>query len=92
MFERYLNNIWRAITYLIAAAFGALLVSLCFLDRLETDGSKQGKLYQLLSIIDQKFVEDVDRTALEDAAAEAMLKATGDRWSYYIPHPSIRPT
>lgn len=85
MFERYLNNIWRAITYLIAAAFGALLVSLCFLDRLETDGSKQGKLYQLLSIIDQKFVEDVDRTALEDAAAEAMLKATGDRWSYYIP-------
>ena len=70
MFERYLNNIWRAITYLIAAAFGALLVSLCFLDRLETDGSKQGKLYQLLSIIDQKFVEDVDRTALEDAAAE----------------------
>lgn len=85
MFERYLNNIWRAITYLIAAAFGALLVSLCFLDQLETDGGKQGKLYQLLSIIDQKFVEDVDRTALEDAAAEAMLKATGDRWSYYIP-------
>lgn len=47
-------------------------------------GSQQGKLYQLLDFLEEYHVEDVDRTALEDAAAEAILTATGDRWAYYV--------
>ena len=43
------------------------------------------KLDQLGSIIEGYYIEEADRTALEDAAAEAMIAATGDRWSYYIP-------
>lgn len=43
------------------------------------------KLDQLEDLIDQRFIEDADLTALEDAAAHAMVGATGDRWSYYIP-------
>lgn len=43
------------------------------------------KLEQLEILIDQFYVGDADLTALEDAAAEAMISATGDRWSYYIP-------
>ena len=43
------------------------------------------KLDQLESLIEQYYIEDADLTALEDAAAEAMISATGDRWSYYIP-------
>ena len=43
------------------------------------------KLEQLETLIDQFYIEDADLTALEDAAAEAMISATGDRWSYYIP-------
>ena len=55
-------------------------------------GANRGSCINLLSIIDQKFVEDVDRTALEDAAAEAMLKATETDGAIISPHPSIRPT
>jgi carboxyl-terminal processing protease len=43
------------------------------------------KLEALLDLLDQRFVDGVDRTELEDAAADAMVSAMGDRWSYYIP-------
>lgn len=43
------------------------------------------KLEQLSDLIQSHYVEDVDRTAVEDAAAAGMVAALGDRWSYYIP-------
>lgn len=43
------------------------------------------KLDQLTQLIEDRYVEEADMTALTDAAASAMIKATGDRWSYYIP-------
>ena len=43
------------------------------------------KLDQLEDLITHYYIEDTDPVALEDAAAEAMIAATGDRWSYYIP-------
>ena len=43
------------------------------------------KLEQLQELIDYYYIEEADQTALEDAAAAAMIAATGDRWSYYIP-------
>ena len=42
------------------------------------------KLEQLSDLIQEKFIGDVDVTGMEDAAAEAMVDALGDRWSYYI--------
>ena len=48
-------------------------------------GLRPSKLEQLESLIQEKFIEEADTEKLEDAAAEAMIKATGDRWSYYIP-------
>ena len=42
------------------------------------------KLEQLQDLIEERYIEEADATALEDAAAEAMIAATGDRWSYYI--------
>lgn len=44
-----------------------------------------GKLEQLSALIDERFVGEADMTQLEDSAAAAMITATGDRWSYYIP-------
>ena len=44
-------------------------------------GLKPSKLDQLESLIEEKSIEQADVTALEDAAADAMVKATGDRWS-----------
>ena len=43
------------------------------------------KLEQLQELIDYYYIEEADQTVLEDAAAAAMITATGDRWSYYIP-------
>ncbi|HBK03842.1 MAG TPA: S41 family peptidase [Clostridiales bacterium] len=44
-----------------------------------------GKLDRLENLIQERFIGDADGEAMEDAAAAAMVKATGDRWSYYIP-------
>ena len=43
------------------------------------------KLEQLQELIDYYYIEEADQTVLEDAAAAAMIAATGDRWSYYVP-------
>lgn len=43
------------------------------------------KLSQLQSLIEERYIEGADPTVLEDTAADAMVAATGDRWSYYIP-------
>ena len=42
------------------------------------------KLDEIEMLIDQKFIEEPELEPLRDAAAQAMVKATGDRWSYYI--------
>lgn len=43
------------------------------------------KLEQLENLIQERFIGEWDATAMEDAAAEAMVSSLGDRWSYYIP-------
>ena len=43
------------------------------------------KMDAVEELIAAYFVGEVEREALEDAAVEAMVAATGDRWSYYIP-------
>lgn len=42
------------------------------------------KLSQLESLIEEKFIGQLDETAITDAAAEGMVNALGDRWSYYM--------
>ena len=48
-------------------------------------GLQPSKLDQLETLIEERFIGEADTEKLEDAAANAMVKATGDRWSYYIP-------
>lgn len=43
------------------------------------------KLEQLKDMLAERYIGGADEKALEDAAAHAMVSATGDRWSYYIP-------
>ena len=43
------------------------------------------KLEELADLLEECFIDGVDRTEMEDAAADAMVEALGDRWSYYIP-------
>lgn len=43
------------------------------------------KLDELESLIQERFIGEADTSAMEDAAAAAMVSSLGDRWSYYIP-------
>lgn len=43
------------------------------------------KLTELADLIEERFIGETDRTAMEDAAAAGMVASLGDRWSYYIP-------
>ena len=47
-------------------------------------GFETTKLEQLEGLIQERFIGEADPVKLEDAAAAAMVSATGDRWSYYI--------
>lgn len=43
----------------------------------------QGKLETLEKLLDRYYIGQIDQKAMEDAAAEAMVDALGDRWSHY---------
>lgn len=42
------------------------------------------KLVELETIIDHYFIDDMNKSAVEDAAADAMVAALNDRWSCYM--------
>lgn len=69
-------------SYVLVAAL-ATVVTLATVSFLP--GNELSKLEQLQNLIAERFVGEADATAMGDAAASAMIKATGDRWSYYIP-------
>ena len=71
----------RILSYVLTAlAASALTMVIVFFG---TNGGYT-KLEQLEVLIESKFIGEADRTAMEDAAAKAMVDALGDRWSYYI--------
>ena len=76
------EKLLRAVSYVLVAALASVM-TLVLVDR--EVGLRPGKLEQLESLIQEKFIGEAEETALRDAAAEAMVAATGDRWSYYIP-------
>ena len=76
------EKLLRIGSYLLVAVLTAF-VTLAAVDH-EVD-LEPSKLEQLEELIQEKFIGQADTTALEDAAADAMITATGDRWSYYIP-------
>lgn len=42
------------------------------------------KVSEISSLIEEYFIDDYDEQALADAAAAAMVGATGDEWSFYL--------
>ena len=65
----------------VAVAAAAAALTLCFTGK----PAHYTKLEELADLLEQRFIDGVDRADLEDAAADAMVNALGDRWSYYIP-------
>lgn len=75
------NKLLRALSYvLVAAAASVLTLALS-----SGSGGSLSKLEQLEALIQERFIDEADPVAMEDAAADAMIQSLGDRWSYYIP-------
>lgn len=77
----------RIISYILVAAMASLITLAVFLPnaigtKLAVNG---GKLYELKNVILDRYIGEADEKLMEDAAAAAMVAATGDRWSYYVP-------
>lgn len=80
--ERWLTALTRIMTYILVAALAS---GITFFLCLGEKNQGQTKLEQLENLILTCFIGDAEKTAIEDAAAEAMVNSLGDRWSYYIP-------
>lgn len=76
------KRILRALSYLLVAALtcGLTLVVSENWQRI----APESKLTELASLLERYYADDVDMSKLEDAAANAMVEALPDRWSYYI--------
>lgn len=75
----------KILSYCAAVLLGAALTIMLLPRAMLHNDSRASKLEQLLDYLDRYHVEELDRTELEDAAAAAILDATGDRWAYYVP-------
>lgn len=74
-----MNKTTRFLSYAAVAAAASLLTLILFVP-----GKSSSKLDQLEALILERFIGEADSTAMEDAAADAMVNALGDRWSYYM--------
>lgn len=74
--ENWKKILLRSVSYVLVAALASLGTMLLL--------GQNTKLVELERVIRNRFVGQVDTVAMEDAAAEAMVNALGDRWSYYI--------
>lgn len=82
--EKLLELLTRILSYVLVAVLTAMGTVVVILSNITAFGGGS-KLDVLENLILDKFIGTVDQTAIEDAAADAMVDALGDRWSYYIP-------
>ena len=75
------KNLLIPASYILVAALSSFFSLFLYANLAAPPVSKLDELSQL---IEERYVEEPDMAALEDAAASAMVKATADRWSYYI--------
>jgi carboxyl-terminal processing protease len=74
----------RFLSYVLTAMVAVLLTLFSLQPAIQPIPQGDSKLSQLIALIDQRYVDDVDLSKLEDVGAEAIIGALGDRWSYYI--------
>lgn len=79
MENKGLKRLLRGLSYVLVAALASAVAYSLAVKNSTT------KLSQLEAVIRSYYIEDYDETAVTDAAADAMVNALGNRWSYYIP-------
>ena len=70
----------RILSY-VTTALAACAVTLFLCARSLSGGAK---LDQVRYLIENRFIEEADLSAVDDAGAAAMVASLGDRWSYYL--------
>lgn len=78
-----MKKVWKILSYILVAALASAVTM--FTAAEAVPASQSSKLTQLADLIEERFIGESDRVAMEDAAAEAMVNSLGDEWSYYIP-------
>lgn len=76
-----MKKLQKFMSYLVVAVLASALTAAVTYE----EPAKPSKLDNLEALIEEKFIGEADQTAMQDAAAEAMIDSLGDRWSYYIP-------
>ena len=83
MKKRWFDLFLTVVSYIaVAAAASMATFALIVGNGGKTEATKLDELENLIQTV---FIGEADRTAMEDGAAEGMIAALGDRWSYYIP-------
>ena len=84
--QKILDTVLKVLSYILAAVIGVAVTVFVFASTgmVKRDPGLT-KLEELQALIEERFIGEADPVAMEDAAAEAMIDAMGDRWSYYIP-------
>lgn len=79
--NNFVRILFRVLSYLLVAVLASGFTLLFC----KVSLSDYSKLVQLENLIDRRFIGTYDKDLIEDAAADAMVAALGDRWSYYVP-------
>lgn len=78
-----MNKFTRFLSYVLVAVLASAVSFYIVAENTPADTGPT-KLEQLETLIEEKFIGEVDTAAMEDAAASAMVNAPGDRWSFYL--------
>lgn len=76
-----MKNLRKFLSYLLVAVLASVTTMAVFVD---VPSGSYNKLEDLENLIEAYFIEETDRTAMEDAAAAAMVDSLGDKWSHYM--------
>ena len=87
-----MDNKWKwlftGISYILVAVLTSVLtitLILVFDVFPKFEKVQSSKLTYLEQLILERYIGGADQKVIEDAAAQAMIEAMGDEWSYYIP-------
>ena len=76
-----MKKVQKFLSYVLVALLSSVVTMSVFAG---TQTNEYHKLSDMEQLIETYFIGEVDRTAVEDAAATAMVGALGDKWSYYM--------
>lgn len=69
------------LSYILVAVLSSMVTMFAFGG---APAEEYNKLADMEQLIETYFIGEADRTAMEDAAAKAMVESLGDKWSYYM--------